>query len=619
MNRNNNNRALVILQNKSDMNKVKKYLNGENMLLFLDEDISIKGKNPRFRAWKEFENSHPFDSGGREYLEAVREWGDIKINGKTLREFLTYKGMPFWDIIERNLAIQLFAICDKFQSIRSMKKIMEEERPGKILAEDTTMQGRAGICVAKTFGVEVERIRPHISDRFKCYYDSRLQQRLLRYAYRTKEMQRSFSSKNRSKASGKKRKKILVIPTIQTETAVIAPVIKELEKNEDFDVLTLEIGSLRERMKKSLGEAGIKAVPVEAFATKDARMRANIAIKFLLERWRKLKNDNSFKASIKFMEIPVWDLVREDFELYFSTRARIIEIVKFVETLREAIDKEEPDIIISLDELSELGMPMALLAKERKIPMLVIQHGSYKKRNFIFGPSLAAKKCVWGPYTKRLLLKRWFTGEQLVVTGCPKFDDFKKKIAEEADVSICYKLGLDPGKETILFIAWPSDYSVKAAKMLCDVIKSEEKMNQIQIIFKLHPRQMDHDPYKSLCKHMANNCTVTRTCDLHDAIKMSSTVVSAHSTADYDALIFGKPPIIIKLNQELGTIPLTEAGCSIEIKNERELKKALKEIKKPRTMERLMKNRKRLIGNQFYKIDGKATQRVMDQIHKLLT
>jgi UDP-N-acetylglucosamine:LPS N-acetylglucosamine transferase len=447
-------KTLIILDRPECVSRIKRQLR-KNLIITSSPEVQRKLKEMglKYKTYGDYLDKKDYENICREAILLVREWGNLRVNKKNLKEFLTYEDLPFWDLIESNFAIRLFESSKKLHNVKLMKKIIQTEKPDKIVTGDKTIPGRAAICVAKTFGIEVEKIVTGIVENLKYYCDTQLQNYFFRYANRLKELERLFFTEKIRKWFKGNKKKILIIPSIGTHTSVVAPVIRELEKNGNYELLTLRIGSLRERMKKSLGRAGIENVPVEAFVTKKVKKRANDIIKFLKGRWKILKTSEKFKNSLKYLGIPVWDLVKEDFEFYFSTRARVIEIVKYVETIREILDKERPDIIVSLDELSELGKPMALLARKRKIPLLIIQHGLFGKGSFIFGPSLATKKCVWGPYTKKLLLKRWFTKEQLVVTGCPKFDALtrKKFMSKER---LCKELGLDPEKEIVLFASF---------------------------------------------------------------------------------------------------------------------------------------------------------------------
>jgi UDP-N-acetylglucosamine:LPS N-acetylglucosamine transferase len=603
-------KTLLILDRPESISKIKQ--TRKSLIITLNPDIQRKLQKMglKYKTDKDYLNKKAYEKIGREAILLVREWGNLKVNGKPLREFLTYKDLPFWDLIESNFAVRLFESSKKLHNIKLMKKIIQTEKPDKIVVEDKTIPGRSAICVAKRFGIEVEKINPGTVENLKYYCDTQLQNYFFRYANKLKELERLFFTEKIKKWFRGNKKKILIIPMIETHTSIITPVIRKLKKNGNYELLTLGTGSLRERMKKSLGRAGIKSIPIEAFITKNVKKRTDDVIKFLKERWKILKSSKGFKSSLKCMEIPIWDLVREDFEFYFSTRARIIEVVKYTETMREILDKERPDIIVSLDELSELGKPMALLARKRKIPLLIIQHGLFGKGSFIFGPSLATKKCVWGPYVKKLLLKRWFTKEQLVVTGCPKFDALKEK---RKDKEIYRELGLEKGKPIITFLSQPVKEVENAA---IAVLKTMKMFPDKQLVVKLHPREFSEKFYKQTAKRIGVKIKITRDSDLYDTVRISDGVIGLWSTACLEVLILNKPLITVNLTNIPYTFPYVERGGAIGVYKEENMKKAILSFEKQK--EELERRRKGFIYEYAYKMDGKATERIIELINLLL-
>lgn len=450
----------------------------------------------------------------REAILLVRKWGNFKVDGRPLKEFLTYGDMPYWDIIEANFATRLYETKES----------------------------------------------------------SKLKNHLLKYASLFGESKRNLTKKMRFRG------KILVIPTIESETPIIAPVIKRL------DCITLRIGSIRERMKRSLEEAGIESIPIEAFITEESKERSKEAIRFLKERWKILKNDDEFKASIN------WDEVKEDFEYYFSTRERIFEIVKYIETMRVILDGK-PDLILALDELSETGKPMSILAKQRKIPLLVVQHGLFGEGSSIFGPSLADKVCLWGPQSKKLLLKRRFREKQLVITGCPKFDALKGH--KEHGI--------------VLFASEP----VKGIETIAEAVVKATLHKKL--VVKLHPREYNERLYRRLANRFSANITITRD-NLYELISECEFVITPYSTVGLEALIMGKNVITVspeKINPIYG-----KTDAMIHARPEG-LVTAIKSLEDPETARKLERKRKRFVHDHAYKIDGKATERVVCLVDRL--
>lgn len=610
-------KTLIILNDEKNLKNTYKYPKG-SIVISENEDLrsEVKKLGFEFKKIDDYLGKKAYENIGREAILLVREWGKLKVNEKTLKEFLTYKDLPFWDMIESNFAINLFESSKKLNNVKLMKEIIKTENPDKIVTGDKTIPERAAICVAKSFRVEVEKIDSSPLENFKFYYDIKLRNYLLRYIKILKEIERTLLTKRVKKWFKGNKKKILIIPNIETHTSIVAPVIRELEKNTNYELLTLRFGSIRERMKKSLGRAGIKNIPVEAFATKEVEERANDAIKFLKGRWKILETSEKFKRPMKYMGIPIWDLVKEDFELYFSTMVKIVEIVKHAETIREILEKERPDLILSLDELSEMGKPMALLARKRKIPLLIIQHGLFGKGSFIYGPSMATKKCVWGPYIKKMLLERWFTKEQIVITGCPKFDALAKKKFMSKE-RLCKELSLDPGKDIILFASQPAKEIKRIANM---ILKTMKQFPDKQLIIKLHPREYNEPLYRKLAKKIGINIIITKNFDLYRLLANCKLLVTTFSTVGLEALILGKSVITINLTSEPDPMSFTQRKAALGIHKESDLLPTLKKVFEDRKfLKKLKKYRDKFVYDYAYKKDGKATERIVKLIENILS
>ena len=151
---------LVILDERRNISNLP--LGDETLVLALNQDIQkrLKERNINFKKTEDYLSKEDYKNIGGEALMLVRKWGKIKINNETLRKFLTYKDLPFWDLIEANFAARIFEGSEKMQNIKLMKKVMQTEKPDKIFAKDLLLLGRTAVCVAKALGIELEKTKP---------------------------------------------------------------------------------------------------------------------------------------------------------------------------------------------------------------------------------------------------------------------------------------------------------------------------------------------------------------------------------------------------------------------------------------------------------------------------
>lgn len=623
------NKVLIICYAENHVDKVlpliKEFKEDEIVFVGIDNESQrkLKEKNIPYKIPQDYVSEESMGVIGSEAIALVRKWGDSKVDDSTLKEFLTYQDMSFWDIIDSNFSVFLFERVEVLQNIKLMKSIMEKESPDSVVLVDVyNLIGKSALVVANSMSIPAKVLGSQVISYLKYYYRTYLLHYSYRYLMRLRESEREYSTKIRNlfyrpkkETVSSDKKKILIIPFIQTMTPVIVPVIRELEKNENNQLLVLRYDLLRDRMKRDLEREGIQYNTFEGYCTREVKTRINRRVKFIKNRWNTLKNDVDFKKSITYLNIPIWDLVEDLFLFYFSTRVRFIEIMRYIETMRHILDLEQPDIIVTLDDLSEVGNPTMMLGKSKEIPTLCIQHGAFREEDsFIFGPSLADKIAVSGEYIKEFLIKRDVRPEQLVVTGFPKFDTLfqgEKLLNKE---EIYKKLGISPDKEIILFTTQPRKENEENAQA---VFKAMKEFPDKHLVVKLHPRESDKTLYLRIAKKIGlANFTIVRDFNLYDLLSICELNVTGVSTTGLEAMILGKPVISMNLKRVMDRY--MGSGVTINVHKADELASIIKGVlENPQIKKDLNAARERYVYDNAYKIDGQASKRVVDLINNM--
>jgi UDP-N-acetylglucosamine 2-epimerase len=541
----------------------------------------------------------------------LREWGKKSLGSERLEEKFNYEGMPFWKIFETDIVAYLVENTNALRVLSAIRKAIITEKPDIVVCENVSFSGNIGLAAAEFFGIEHEKIRTGIGARFNLHKKGALNH-LHKHMFRISEFKRRHINR-KARVSGGNKNKILVVTSIQTSLPIIYPVIVELKKNPDNDVVVLRYDVLRSRMKKHMNKMGIDYSDMESYATKASDGDAKRAEEFLKHLWSEMKNCAGFKNIFIYRGVSLWHTMETLFNFLFSTRSRITEVTRYIRTMRNVLESETPDIVVTLDGSSCIGMPTVLMAKGMDIPVLNIQPGQIGD----LGPAYADKMAVWDSGTKSHLANRGYNKDQLVVTGCPKYDSMLNDIpAKDAVKSM---LHIPKSKGIILFAIQQSSSNENYLRMLFEAMKGFPSR---RLVIKTHSRDTGLN-YTRMAKLAGIEITVTGdgSLNLYDLISASDMMVTKSSMAGLEAVFMSKPVIIFDPieKKDITAPPLVELGVALGTYNQKNLADAIKNVLSNRDVcDGLMKSRARFITDWGHKIDGKSSERIAELIYSLI-
>jgi len=329
------------------------------------------------------------------------------------------------------------------------------------------------------------------------------------------------------------------------------------------------------------------------------------------------------------------DLELEE-EIYATLSARVSEIQKkekafnlfspasITETLRHIIretilfDKflkeNKIDVIFALHELNRWSKILAYFSFRYGIPFVTLQEGAYYIESFplSFHTEYSTANLVWGKQTVDLLKKLGNAPEKNIIVGDTHLDTALLKYKGKEDfyrAKVCKDLGLDKDKPLVLIISGSGEIPV------VKVISEMEKPKGINFVLKLHPgvilRSFTEEVKK---KFESENFKVLQHYNSYDLLAASNVCVSlGRSTLTFEALAFDRP--IIELEGEW--IFFSRYGVAITA-NGKELTQKIQEILNNGIDSEVKKKLKSVKEYIFYKLDCKATDRVIDSIKFIL-
>ncbi len=246
----------------------------------------------------------------------------------------------------------------------------------------------------------------------------------------------------------------------------------------------------------------------------------------------------------------------------------------------------------------------------------------YANERFKYIPDII---CIPDDYARQDMVALGFDPDRLVVTGNPGFDILvrRKLTYTDADRRAWRQArGIHEDAMLIVYASQPIDdheefdygfdqYSV--FDELCDAIGMQWRTCHIVLLIKVHPRE-DADKMRDHAKGKPFDVIIDQTGDPRGMIPASDLVIAPFSTILIEACVLGIPAISLQPGLKKEDFLVTNRiGVTLPVYARGGMAVVLKEfLHDPDFKRTLLKNQGRL------HIDGHATERVVDLIHRML-
>ena len=221
--------------------------------------------------------------------------------------------------------------------------------------------------------------------------------------------------------------------------------------------------------------------------------------------------------------------------------------------------------------------------------------------------------------TKKLidiLVKNGFERSSLVPTGIPMYDDV---------FEILEKIKVKPktdGRKKILLVThamfehgfWTRNQRDSLIRGIVSEISKHK--NEISLTVKIHPSSELLSDYQELIRPIDDSIPIHQKGDLVEFIQKSDVVVTYSGSSSLVYAIVGKKPIIVCNFYNMEDDLFQEKGLVHQCKNKSTIISSIEQVLKsnPATKE----NIDSFIDEYFYKLDGRASERIGDSILDLI-
>ena len=251
------------------------------------------------------------------------------------------------------------------------------------------------------------------------------------------------------------------------------------------------------------------------------------------------KNANFFDSFFSINGNSFWTPFSSHFITYFKKRA--LEFIKEIQLTKELLNKFHFSFILLHSEVGPNEKILLQLAKLKKIPTFLLQHGLINDsvdaydHNVYHGvvPIESDHAIVWGKVNEDYFRHIGIPEEKTHTIGTPIFDNLKDLNSIDSEEGYVLLATSGPTKEDAFDLTIETiEKNIETIKKIAEIVVSHNK----KLIVKLHPSPEEYDPSKILRKinpeieiiKTGNIAELIKKCILFIVIDVSSAIIDAH-------------------------------------------------------------------------------------------
>jgi len=280
------------------------------------------------------------------------------------------------------------------------------------------------------------------------------------------------------------------------------------------------------------------------------------------------KNTNFFDSFFSINGNSFWTPFSSHFITYFKKRA--LEFIKEIQLTKELLSKFHFSFILLHSEVGPNEKILLQLAKLKKIPTFLLQHGLINDsvdgydHNVYRGvvPIESDHAIVWGRVNEDYFSQIGIPEEKIHAIGTPIYDNLKDLNSIDNHEGYVLLATSGPTKEDAFDLTIETiEKNIKTIKKITEIIVSHNK----KLVVKLHPSPDEYDPSKILRK-INPEIEVIKTGNIAELIKKCILfIVIDETTSILDAHLLRKPVLSIAVKAEEFGLPtiLKNNSCAL--------------------------------------------------------
>ena len=270
------------------------------------------------------------------------------------------------------------------------------------------------------------------------------------------------------------------------------------------------------------------------------------------------KNTNFFDSFFSINGNSFWAPFSSHFITYFKKRA--LEFIKEIQLAKELLNKFRFSLILLHSEVGPNEKILLQLAKLKKIPTFLLQHGLINDsvdgydHNVYRGvvPAESDHAIVWGKVNEDYFRQIGIPEEKIHTIGTPIYDNLKDLNSIDNREGYVLLATSGPTKEDAFDLTIETiEKNIETIKKIAEIVVSHNK----KLIVKLHPSPDEYDPSKILRK-INPEIEIIKTGNIAELIKKCILlIVIDESTSILDAHLLRKPVLSVAVKAEEFGLP----------------------------------------------------------------
>jgi hypothetical protein len=583
-------------------------------------------------------------------IEWTQLLAEMNVGGKRLVDMLRYEGTSLWWFIH---TLVFSTAKEAVFTIEQTERLLREKNPDELLIADLGRIGQlvAGVCEHNGVKYTIQGspewpLVSSVMDEAKVAAGSLL--------IRVKEFRRKRAgSLVKAKAAGRARSVIFLSPSVnwrpvwsfekgryEKRDVFMGRVIEEI-KALGCDVSCVDIdyslGRRIDLLREKIEKDELRWIPFERYMSHEvaSRLKQNPRFHELKNAFQIISENEGFKKSLEYHSIQLWTFMEGRFRRALSS-LHLLNYAKILETAREMLMFEKPDAIAMTFETGAYARAVTVAAQEVGIPTLGIQHGFITPDSVEYihtkttratsgdGCPIPTKTSIGGKYSLEVLTRQSsYPEDSLIVIGYPRDDDLIELMKNEHSLhkgDILTALGLTASRKTVMVASggfhakygWHDEYDKDVLKALLELASERA---DLQLIVRLHPME-DGRMQRDLLEKQAGAKAVTVKGERNDLLWASDVFVTVNSATAIDALILGKPVLMLGSGGE--AIPRVDLGGAVFRYRIDDLAQQVASlVQDPLSDEEVRLKEKPEIERHANTVDGEASARVAQVLDEM--
>jgi hypothetical protein len=361
-------------------------------------------------------------------------------------------------------------------------------------------------------------------------------------------------------------KKILFVTYGGGHVNMVVPVIKELQKKDDFDIVVLGLTTAGSVLKGN-------NIPYIGF--RDLLGVNDNALKWGKRLVDKNNESNlvSYEESIAYMGLSYVDLevehgIRKAAKLYKKYGRQIFNPVT---TIQKLLNLECPDLVIATNSPRAERTAIKVANNNNIKSICLVDLFALRESEWIAENNFADCICVISETVKNNFILLGRNSEDIHVTGNPAFDDMKlicnldtreefrrRKKWKNSNIILWASSGVEPEQHPFHHQKGDVNLPKNIMKKMCDFIFNNPTF---RLVVRLHPGE---ELEEKLLLDRVEYSTVNED-NFNELLVSSDVVVVTSSTAGYQAALLDKPLINIGMSVFSQDMPYDEYFNSIKV------------------------------------------------------